>query len=375
MDLIGITIFGGVNIQPPPPPPAPIYLWAWGGGGSGRLGLGNTTYYSSPKQVGALNTWSSVAAGLAHSLAIKTDGTLWSWGINSDGYGEGQLGLGNLTSYSSPKQVGALTTWSNISIGWGHNLAIRTDGTLWSWGVNGYGQTGLGDAPYSTRSSPTQIGSSAWSKISGGQAHSLAITTSGTLWAWGKNGYGRLGVGDTVNRSNPTQVGGLTTWASVAAGHLHSIAIKTDGTIWSWGEGTEGILGLGNSLNKASPNQIGALTNWLSVAAGYSTLAIKTDGTLWSWGRNFAGMLGLGDGTVRSSPVQVAAGTTWTKVSHQRQHTLAIKTDNTLWSWGSNSYGRLGLGDTTTRASPIQIGTSTNWSSISAGYNHSLAVG
>jgi len=121
------------------PKPSDLRLWSWGYNAQGELGLGNITNYSSPKQVGALTTWLNVAAGNYHSLAIKTDGTLWVWGASNFGC----LGLGNLTDYSSPKQVGALTTWLNITAGRYHSLAIKTDGTLWGWGRNSSGQLGL----------------------------------------------------------------------------------------------------------------------------------------------------------------------------------------------------------------------------------------
>ena len=127
-------------------------MWSWGHSSYGQLGLGNTTNYSSPKQVGALTTWLNITGGYSYSLATKTDGTLWSWGYNA----YGQLGLGNITSYSSPKQVGALTTWSKITAGYFHSLTIKTDGTLWSWGFNVFGQLGLGNITY--YSSPKQVG-------------------------------------------------------------------------------------------------------------------------------------------------------------------------------------------------------------------------
>ena len=153
------------------PFPAKPGLYSWGQNNYGQLGLGNTTYYSSPVQVGALTTWVGISCGSAHTLATKTDGTLWSWGRNNSG----QLGLGNTTNYSSPKQVGALTTWSKVANGIGENTAaIKTDGTLWSWGYNAYGQLGLGDI--TNRSSPVQVGAlTTWLAIACGKENTLAI--------------------------------------------------------------------------------------------------------------------------------------------------------------------------------------------------------
>jgi alpha-tubulin suppressor-like RCC1 family protein len=299
-------------------------LWSWGTNVNGRLGLGNTTSYSSPKQVGALTTWLKIAAGYGHSLATKTDGTLWSWGRNT----EGQLGLGNVAGvYSSPKQVGALTNWLNITAGYFHTLATKTDGTLWSWG-NGasYGQLGLGNI--TDYSSPKQVGLlTTWLTIAAGGYHTLATKTDGTLWSWGQNTYGQLGLGNTTNYSSPKQVGALTTWATIAGGKLHSLTTKTDGTLWSWGINANGQLGLGNVTYYSSPKQVGALTTWSKVAASISvhTLAIKTNETLWAWGNNVNGQLGLGDATNRSSPVQVGVLTTWSKVTTGTYHTIALK--------------------------------------------------
>ena len=149
----------GLNTLVSPTPSYTYGLWGWGKNNFGQLGLGNRTYYSSPKQVGALTTWSSIAAS-SHTLALKTDGTLWSWGQNNFG----QLGLGNTTYYSSPKQIGVLTTWSSITAGSYHTLALKTDGTLWSWGFNSSGQLGLGNITY--YSSPKQVGAlTKWGKL------------------------------------------------------------------------------------------------------------------------------------------------------------------------------------------------------------------
>ena len=230
-----------------PSPPA-LHLYAWGQGGSGQLGLGNTTYYSSPVQVGSLTTWSKLTTSNSLSLAVKTDGTLWSWGYN----GSGGLGLGNRTNYSSPKQVGALTNWSQVSCNSNASLAIKTDGTLWSWGYNSWGQLGTGNLTY--YSSPVQVGSlTNWAKISQQSASSLAIKTDGTLWIWGSNSNGQLGDNTLTDRSSPVQtVTGGTNWSVVACGRAHTAAIKTDGTLWAWGRNDGGQLGDNTTTNKSS---------------------------------------------------------------------------------------------------------------------------
>jgi len=290
---------------------------------------------------------------------------LFAWGNNA----KGQLGLGNTTNYSSPKQVGALTAWSSIAGGQYFTTSIKTDGTLWSWGRNNYGQLGLGDGV--SRSSPVQVGAlTAWSKITNGSSFTMALKTNGTLWSWGYNNAGQLGLDDGggyTNRSSPVQIGALTTWYQVATSNTHTIAIKTNGTLWSWGRNNEGQLGLGDVDNRSSPVQVGALTTWYQISAGGSgfTVAIKTDGTLWSWGKNGSGQLGLNDTANRSSPVQVGALTIWYQVASAESHNIAVKTDGTLWSWGQNDAGKLGLGDTVYRSSPVQVGLLTTWLTLS----------
>jgi alpha-tubulin suppressor-like RCC1 family protein len=351
-------------------------LWGWGRNGSGQLGLGNTTYYSSPKAVGSLTNWNNVSPFTYSAAAIKSDGTLWTWGYND----YGQLGLGNSgVTYSSPKQVGALTNWSTVSGGGRFCAAIKTDGTLWAWGNNGSGQLGSGNT--TLYSSPKQVGSlTNWLYIASGYSFVLAIKTNGTLWSWGQNVYGQLGFGNTTNYSSPKQVGALTSWAAIASGGAHSLAIKTDGTIWSWGRNLYGQLGLGNTTYYSSPKQIGSLTSWLKLGVSGtsdSSASIKTDGTLWMWGRNNFGQLGLGNSgtyTHRSSPVQVGALTDWLTVSSGQYQTGALKTNGTAWSWGSNSGGQLGLGNTTYYSSPKQIGSSTNWVSLKTSGQNMLAL-
>jgi len=345
-------------------------LWSWGANSSGQLGLGDTANRSTPAQVGGVD-WSAIAACSSGSLAIKEDGTLWSWGSGQ----HGALGQGNTTNYSSPVQVGALTNWSTVAAGPGSQSgwAIKTDGSLWAWGQNNSGQLGLGNTTY--RSSPVQVGAlTTWSQIAA-NGFCVAIKTDGTLWSWGRGGSGELGLGNTTSYSSPVQVGALTTWSKVSIASGHTLAVKTDGTLWSWGSNFNGQLGDGTTTNRSSPVQVGALTTWLNVAGSQSnaSLAINTSGQLFSWGRNVNGQLGLGDTTQRNSPVQVGALTDWSKIFGGNTLYFAIKAAKTLWGWGLNSSGQLGLDDTTQRNSPVQVGALTSWGQIAAS-SHSIAI-
>ena len=352
-------------------------LWTWGSNTFGSLGNDNSTDQSSPVQtISGGTNWRSVAGGQYHTAAIKTDGTLWTWGYNFDG----QLGTNNTTKRSSPGQtVSGGTDWKLVSCGVDHTVAIKTDGSLWGWGTNFNGQ--LGDNTITNRSSPVQTISTGtnWRSVSAGDRHTAAIKTDGALWSWGQNINGSLGDGTVVDKSSPVQiVGGGTNWRSVAGGQYHTAAIKTDGTLWTWGFNANGQLGDNTVTKKSSPAQtVGGGTNWKSVECGTShTAAIKTDGTLWTWGLNVYGALGNNTNSNRSSPVQtISAGTNWKSVACGIQHTAAIKTDGTLWTWGYNNFGQLGDNTVTSRSSPIQtVSGGTNWKLVAAGKSHTAAI-
>jgi alpha-tubulin suppressor-like RCC1 family protein len=309
-------------------------LWSWGANTDGRCGISNTTQYSSPIQVGALTTWKYIGHPGDHSSVIKNDGTLWTFGANQ----YGQLGKSNTINYSSPIQVGTLTNWKFVDNGYNHTIAITTTGQLWAWGYNFYGQLGLGVSSSTVYySSPIQVGAlTNWKQVSAGGGDScLAIKTDGTAWAWGGNFYGQLGLGNTAYYSSPIQVGALTNWKQVStsaywatSGFIpgYTLAIKTDGTLWSWGSNAYGELGLSNTTYYSSPVQVGLLTNWKYVSAGrFAPHAIKTDGTLWSWGAGLYGENGLGVNAYYSSPVQVGSLTTWKSVAAGAAGNFAIQ--------------------------------------------------
>ena len=314
--------------------------------------------------------------GTAYTFTTKpSQKKLWAWGYN-DNYG--QLGLGDINYRSSPVQVPG-TNWALIEPGYVNNYAIKTDGTLWAWGDNRYGHLGQNNRTY--YSSPVQIPGTTWATgenkfATGGSMSIMAIKTNGTLWTSGRNYEGNMGLNLTHNTrySSPVQIPG-TTWSSISPFTYGYQAIKTDGTMWTWGWNHVGQLGLNNQTAYSSPVQVPG-TTWRSVSTNggrYAMAATKTDGTLWTWGINSNGTLGQNNTTPYSSPKQVGSNTTWSSVSSGAYHMVATKTDGTTWTWGKNTeYGALGQNSLTNYSSPIQIpGT---WGQMKAAMYFSLGV-
>ena len=360
-----------------PTPTGESRLYLWGYNISAQLGDNTLTNRSSPVQTVAYGTdWYKLGQGQLNNAGIKADGTLWLWGGNATGL----LGDNTTTNRSSPVQtITGGTNWIDYSIGGGsHILAVKNDGTLWTWGFNNYGQ--LGDNTTTNKSSPVQVlgYTNNWKQPSSGSFHSAAIKNDGTLWTWGDNTFGQLGDNSTNSQSSPVQtVTGGTNWKQVSCGNNHTTAIKTDGTLWTWGINSNAVLGNNSTIPKSSPIQTIAYgTNWSQVSAGNTnTAAIKTDGTLWVWGDNYYGTIGDNTTTNKSSPVQtITGGTNWLKVSTADSICGALKTDGTLWLWGRNYFGEIGDNTTIKRSSPVQtINAGTGWKDIAAGGGYTFA--
>jgi len=346
----------------------PSNLYAWGSGTNGALGLGNTTPYSTPQQVGDFGIWTDIAAYSSQaSVAILEEGSLWSWGKNQNG----QLGLGNTTNYSVPKQVGLLKTWKQITQGADYCMAIKTDGTLWGWGVGTNGNLGNSNIFAGNYSSPIQIGADTnWLQVGSSSNTSLAVKTNGTLWSWGTNNNGGLGLGTVPGniRYSPSQIGGDTNWASVSISASGCAgARKTNGELYVWGQGFGGRLGNSTTTDLSSPIQIGSGSSWSAIACSNTTLLVKNNGELWSVGFNNLGQNGNGTpGTNSSAIAQVGGLTNWKTPAVGSTSSLCIKTDNTLWGWGNGGSGALGNGSFTNYSSPVQSGSAT-WLKVSTG--------
>jgi alpha-tubulin suppressor-like RCC1 family protein len=361
-------------------------LWAWGSNASGQLGVlanGNpVASQSAPLQVGSARDWVAVAAAGFSSYALKADGTLWAWGEGS----LGQLGNGLSIRQNQPVAVSnpnPFGRWLAISAGSDHVLALQADGSLWSWGSNASGQLGQGAQP-ADPSTPAQIltglfTDNDWSAVAAGGGHSLALKADGTLWSWGDNASGQLGIGSLVSQNLPVPVGSDHDWSGLAAGALHSLALKKNGSLYSWGDNSSGQLGNGQLAQQNSPAPALAASGasgLLALSAGaFHSLALKANGEIYSWGGNLDGQLANGSQTGALVAVLAGnAGPGWKAQEPGNQFSLALRSNGTLWAWGDNASGQLGNGTLNPAAAPVRVDTQSNWSALSAGFAHVAAL-
>ncbi|QSX41284.1 RCC1 domain-containing protein [Shewanella cyperi] len=354
-------------------------LWGWGlEGSSSFLGVD----YWIPRQVSQETDWWKTRTGGYGSFAIKVDGTLWSWGYSE------QLGLSNSTTDEwgyiqtpdvwHPQQVGGDRDWVDISAGWRHIVALKANGSIWSWGGNRYGVLGLGiESTSFGLDSPAQIGDRTdWVKIAAAEDTSYAIDNSGRLWAWGENSEAQIGDGTEEDRIVPTQVGNDTDWRDITGGWGHALAIKADGSLWGWGRNSQGQLGDGTTEDHPTPVRIGSDNDWKTVVAGDShNIALKADGSIWGWGFNYSGQAGLGHNNPALQPSRIGTDSDWIEVGADDDGSFAIKSDNSLWVWGKGE--ALGLGGLVyNHNAPVKMSTPATWFAIGFGADsrHKTAI-
>lgn len=347
-------------------------LYAWGYNGSGQLADGTKTNRNSPHEVlVAGKTFSRVVAGGTQSMGVANDGSVYFWGSNMSG----QLGLP--VSSAIPIEAGGGKSFPQMSAGGFFSLALDSDGSLYSWGQNSEGQ--LGDGTATDRDTPVEVvvAGKTFSDISAGWEFSLALTTDGSLYSWGRNPRGQLGDGTEVDENVPVQVSDVgKSFSTMSAGFSHSLAITTDGDLYAWGNNSSGQLGDGTTKDRSSPVLVSELGFSAVSAGGRHSLALSSDGSLYAWGLNGLGQLGDGSTTRREVPVEiVVAGKTFSAIAAGRDHSLAIATDGSIYAWGNNSNGQLGDGSTTRRIVPVEIVVEDRtFSAIAAGEYHSLAI-
>jgi alpha-tubulin suppressor-like RCC1 family protein len=352
-------------------------VWDWGINFAGKLGDGTVSVCNGftnctnerhtpievhgPNDVGYLDSITAVMGGELHNFALKSDGTVWSWGSNMFG----QLGDGTYTDRATPVQVTGLVSVTALGGRGYHSLAIGSGGSVWTWGWNRSGELGVSTA-ITESAVPTQvIGLSGVLTVTGGYDFSLALMPDHTLRAWGDDSDGELGDGTKTNTSVPVAVQGLTNVAQVSAGWKHVVALKSDGTVWTWGQNVNGELGNGvtSTVGISVPIQVGGLSGIIAVSGGdCHTTALKADGTVWAWGcnnphTNGVGNYELGDETAieRYTPVQVHGLTNVVAIAARDYHNYAIEADGSVWAWGFNANGQLGDNTTTDRDLAVRV--------------------
>jgi alpha-tubulin suppressor-like RCC1 family protein len=350
-------------------------VWAWGSDYRGQIGNGSdTSNQSSPVQVVGMSDVVAIAAGSNHCLAVKTDGTVWTWG-----YGEnGQLGNGTTPiTQSTPVQATGLNGAIAVSAGEEHSAALGSNGVVWTWGSNASGQ--LGDGTGSDSTVPIEVtGVSDVQSIAAGRTHMVVSTETYEVWSWGKNDTGQLGDGTVVERLSPVHIAGLPDIEGVTAGGDHSTVYGVDGTVWSWGWNENGQLGNGTCDQHLTPVQVRGIVGFKGLAAGdYHTLAYKHDGSLWSWGGNTDCQLGTGSDGDTTSPGQIDTLDGIVDVGAFDYNSAAVKSDGSVWCWGDNEYGQLGIGevyDSYDQCVPVQVNEISAAESVTVGASFALAL-
>jgi alpha-tubulin suppressor-like RCC1 family protein len=346
----------------------------------------------SPIRRGDYRITGAISTAVNHTVVLKTDGTVWTWGFNA----QGQLGHGTTGGFevTEPTQVPGLTdivaVASNGAAGslLASSFAVKSDGTVWAWGDNSSGK--LGDGTTTHRSSPVQVKLSGGAPLTGivavapGVNHTLALTNTGTVWAWGLGSQGQLGTGGTSSSSNPVSVPSLTDVAAIGAGSAFSVALKKDGTLRSWGRNVNGVLGDGTTTQRNSPVTVVALSGVTTFSTGHDhTLALRTDGadtgTVWGWGSTGVSgqnLLMVGQSpTFRSTPVPSVTGVKG--IAAYASVSLVLKEGvsnlGSVWGIGASNAGSLTAGAQNLSDTLIHM-IGGDFIALAAGGTHSLLL-
>ncbi|HPW56369.1 MAG: SUMF1/EgtB/PvdO family nonheme iron enzyme [Thermoanaerobaculaceae bacterium] len=325
---------------------------------------------NEPRQVSGLNGVVQ-AVGQGHRIVLRSNGSLWGWGANSFG----QLGNGNNSSQSAPVQVVGLGNIKQIAVGENHTLALATDGKVWAWGYNRHGE--LGDGSNQDRNLPVPVsGLSGIVRIAAGRYSSYAVGGDGRVWAWGVNDFGELGDGTTSARNTPVAVVGLSGVVEVAGGWAFALARRTDGSVWAWGYNGDGELGDGTRERRLTPVRVLNVSGATGIAAGdWQSYAIGAGGKVWAWGEDLFGQLGMRRTVYSSTPLTQTAVGDSIQVAAGAYHSLAVRSDGKVVSWGSNSEGQLGyVTSWQVSEQPKAIPNLDGIVAVAAGYWHSLAL-
>jgi alpha-tubulin suppressor-like RCC1 family protein len=329
-------------------------LWSWGINTFGFLGLGNTIHQFAPTQIDAAAKWTTISVGLESSFAIKADSTLWAWGTANFS----RLGVTAIGTYiSSPKQVGSDKTWASVVAGGKHGLALKTDSTLWAWGANQFAE--VSDGTTTSRSTPVLINSDKdWKQIVAGNNDaymSMGIKNNGTLWGWGKGFFGDTTIQYNMPFTVPTQIGKDSNWQKIIIGWEVCLALKTDSSLWTWGAGnTLGALGDSGLAYRLWPKHIMPGYKFIDIAALQTSIAVRADGKVLGCGRNREGQLGLGD-TIDRFTFTETGYTGTVKQIQSGSSVIILDSNDVLWAAGGNTYGSIGDGTTINRKTFVPV--------------------
>jgi alpha-tubulin suppressor-like RCC1 family protein len=360
-------------------------LSAMGANGVGQLGDGSTTDRRTPAQVvgaggsGTLTRLTAIAAQ-GNTVALSSDGGVWDWGSNAYGQlGTTAVAVGSNTTSPVPVQgsggLGLLSAVTAVASGTNFNLALKADGTVWSWGINTTGQ--LGDGTTTDRPTPVQVtGLAQVAAIAAGYGHGVALRSDGSVYTWGLNANGQLGTvvacGAPCFSTSPvavTAVGGvgtLTGVRAISAGYNHVVALKTDGSIVEWGYYIP-------TVDAATPVVVGGISGVVAIAGGnQNQIALRSDGTVWAWGYNGQGQLGNNSTTDSATPVQVQTSsgtlTNAVAVAAGPYNAAALTADGSVWTWGDNTYGQVGDGTVNQRRTAFQVPGVAKATSVAIGW-------
>jgi hypothetical protein len=300
----------------------------------------------------AQNCWKKVVQTDLHTIALKNDGTIWSWGRNANG----QLGNGKNEDTSNPELMNDESDWIDIDARDFQTVATKEDNSLWIWGAY------IGNIPLKIVDA-SEVG---WKKIDAGGY--IGLKYDGTIWDW-------YDVFDSSD--NLIQIGKFNFWHDISSGNHSSLAISSNGTLWAWGKNYNGIFGNGNETNYGSPQpiQIGNSNDWKEISAGQQfVLAIKEDNSLWAWGKNTYGQFGNGTTIDSFVPIKIGNDKDWIDIKVGLYHSLALKSNGEVYSWGDDSSGRLGNGSNPSNKTPKRIGLFSSWKKINASHSNSVLI-